>query len=254
MTGRLAGKSCLITGTGGSIGRASALWFAREGARIVGCDINEEQGAITEKLVREAGGDMVSIQPVDLTDMDECRRLVDFTIERNGGIDVLFNNAAMAYFGWMGEISEADFRRTMEEEVTIVFLLCQAAWPHLKERGKASIINMASAAAHQPCAVVPGVAHSAAKAAVWSMTREFAMEGGPHGIRANSISPGPVVSNQTEVYLRDPEFWGVMGKKVLLGRPGEPDDIAGCAVFLASDESSWMTGADIRVDGGMTAW
>jgi NAD(P)-dependent dehydrogenase (short-subunit alcohol dehydrogenase family) len=253
MAGRLEGKNCLITGTGGSIGRASALWFAREGATVIGCDVNAEQAAITESQVKQVGGKMVSLHPCNLTDVADAERLVKFAIE-HGGIDVLFNNAAMAYFGWMGEISAADFRRTMEEEVTIVFLLSQAAWPHLIKRGRASIINVASAAAHQPCAVVPGVAHSAAKAAVWSMTREFAMEGGKYNVRANSISPGPVVSNQTESYLKDPAFWGVMGTKIMLGRPGQPNDIAGCAVFLASDESAWITGADIRVDGGMTAW
>lgn len=254
MTGRLAGKRCLITGTGGSIGRASALWFAREGAHIVGTDVNPEQAAITETLVRGAGGEMTSLHPLDLTSSADCERLVDTALTQLGGLDVLFNNAAMAYFGWMGELSEEDFRKTMNEEVTLVFLLCRAAWPHLTEGQGCSIINMASAAGHQPCAVVPGVAHSAAKGAIHSMTRDLAMEGAKHRVRCNSISPGPVVSNQTEAYLRDPEFWAVMGQKVMLGRPGEPNDIAGCAVFLASDESSWITGTDIRVDGGMTAW
>jgi NAD(P)-dependent dehydrogenase (short-subunit alcohol dehydrogenase family) len=252
--GRLAGKNCIITGSGGGIGRASALWFAREGARIVGCDINPERGAATLEAVRAAGGEMVSLDPCDLTDAAHCKRLIDFAIESYGGFDVLFNNAAMAYFGWMDEISETDFKRTLDEEVNVVFLLTQAAWPHLTQRSKSSIVNVASAAAHQPCEVVPGIAHSAAKAAVWSMTRQLAMEGGKHGIRANSISPGPVVTNQTQAYLDDPAFWGVMGRKIMLGRPGVPDDIAGCALFLASDESAWITGADIRVDGGMTAW
>lgn len=254
MAGRLEGKRCLITGTGGSIGRASALWFAREGAQIIGCDINTERAEITQRMVRDAGGTMESMHPVQLTEMEGCRQLVDFAVERMGGFDVLFNNAAMGYFGWMGDFSEGDFRRTLTEETTIVFLLCQAAWPQMVKRGNISIINVASASAHQPSPVVPGIAHTAAKAAVWSMTRQLAMEGAKHQIRCNSISPGPVVSNQTEAIIKDPAFWGVMGKKIMLGRPGRPEDIAGCAVFLASDESSWVTGADFRVDGGMTAW
>jgi len=254
MEGRLEGKVCLISGTGGSIGRASALRFAAEGAVIVGCDLNAAAGQSTTEAVNLSGGRMISMQPCDLTSDDDCKRFVDLAVSTYGGIDVLFNNAAMAYFGWMTDPPTDFFARTMNEEVNVVYLLCRAAWPHLISRGQASIINVASAAAHQPCAVVPGIAHSAAKAAVWSMTRQLAMEGGKHRVRANSISPGPVVSNQTRSYLEDPAFWGVMGQKIMLGRPGQPDDIASCALFLASDESSWITGADIRVDGGMTAW
>src|SRR3546814_2418640 len=97
---------------------------------------------------------------------------------------------------------------------------------------------------------VSGIAHTAAKGAVWSMTRQLAMEGAKHQIRCNSISPGPTVTNQTEAYIKDPAFWDVMGPKIMLGRPGRPEDIAGCALYLASDESNWVTGADFRVDGG----
>jgi NAD(P)-dependent dehydrogenase (short-subunit alcohol dehydrogenase family) len=253
MAGRLANKNCLITGTGGSMGRASALWFAREGARVIGCDINAERASVTEAMVREAGGDMVSLHPLDLTSETACQQLVDFALKQ-GPIDVLFNNAAMAYFAWIQDMDVAAFRRTLDEEVTIVFLLCKAAWPHLIARGNASVINVASMVAHQPNSLVPGIAHTAAKGAVWSMTRQLAMEGGLHGVRVNSISPGPVMSNQTEASFTNPARWAVIGKKVMLGRVGQPEDIAGAAVFLASDESSWITGADLRVDGGVTAW
>ena len=251
---RLQQKVSVITGSGGSIGRAACLKFAAEGALVVGCDINSEAAQQTLEQVRAGGGQMVSLHPCDLTKIEDCERLVSLAIENHGRIDVLYNNAAMAYFGWMTEMTPEMFMRTIIEELNIVFLLTRCAWPHLVKQRKASIINTASAAAHQPNAVVPGVAHSSAKAGVWSMTRQFAMEGGKHQVRANSISPGPVVSNQTKAYLEDPAFWKVMGQKIMLERPGQPDDIANCAVFLASDESSWITGADIRVDGGMTAW
>jgi NAD(P)-dependent dehydrogenase (short-subunit alcohol dehydrogenase family) len=254
MSHRLSGKVCVITGSGGSIGRAACVRFASEGAVIVGCDINSSAAQDTVTQVQAAGGEMLSVHPCDLTNTADCERLMKLTIDTHGGIDVLYNNAAMAYFGWMTEMTPEMFMRTVVEELNIVFLLSRVAWPHLVKRGKASIINTASAAAHQPNAVVPGVAHSSAKAGVWSMTRQLAMEGGKYQVRANSISPGPVVSNQTKAYLEDPQFWSVMGQKIMLGRPGQPDDIANCAVFLASDESSWITGADIRVDGGMTAW
>jgi NAD(P)-dependent dehydrogenase (short-subunit alcohol dehydrogenase family) len=253
MAGRLANKNCLITGTGGSIGRASALWFAREGGKVIGCDINAERASATEAMVQEAGGNMVSLHPLDLTSETACQRLIDFAL-KHGPIDVLFNNAAMAYFAWIQDMDVSTFRRTLDEEVTIVFLLCKAAWPHLVARGKCTVINVASMVAHQPNSLVPGIAHTAAKGAVWSMTRQLAMEGGPHGVRVNSISPGPVMSNQTEASFTNPARWAVIGKKVMLGRVGQPEDIAGAAVFLASDESSWITGADLRVDGGVTAW
>src|SRR3546814_4072983 len=106
--------------------------------------------------------------------MKGCERLVNFALERMGGFDVLFNNAAMAYFEWMEDYSEEDFRRTLTEETTIVFLLCKAAWPHMVERKNISIVNIASASAHQPNMAVPGIAHTAAKGAVWSMTRQLA--------------------------------------------------------------------------------
>src|SRR3546814_19576805 len=119
--------------------------------------------------------------------MKGCERLVNFALERMGGFDVLFNNAAMAYFGWMEDYSEEDFRRTLTEETTIVFLLCKAAWPHMVERKNISIVNIASASAPQPNMAVPGIAHTAAKGAVWSMTRKLAMEGAKHQIRCNPI-------------------------------------------------------------------
>lgn len=254
MAGRLEGKRCIITGTGGGIGRASALWFAREGARIVGCDIKSEWADITQGMVRDAGGTIDTLSPVDLTTMAGCEKLIDFALEKMGGFDILFNNASMAYFGWMEDFTEEDFKRTYLEETTIVFLLCKAAWPHMVDRKNVSIINVASASAHSANPAVPGIAHTGAKAAVLSMTRQLAMEGAKHQIRCNSISPGPTVTNQTEAFINNPEFWDVMGPHIMLGRPGRPEDIAGCAVFLASDESSWITGTDIRVDGGMTAW
>lgn len=252
--GRLAGKVCLITGSGGSIGLESALQFAREGAQIIGCDIDVDRSRAAAEHVRAMGGEMVSLEPCDLTDSKDCGQLVELAVSTFGRIDVLFNNAAMAYFGWLDELSVADFRRTLEEETTLVFQLTQAAWPHLIKSTAGAIVNVASLVAHQPQERVGAIAHGAAKAAVCAMTRQMAMEGAKHGLRANSISPGIILSNQTREFVADPENWASMGRKVMLNRPGEPRDIAACALYLASDESSFVTGADIRVDGGMSAW
>jgi NAD(P)-dependent dehydrogenase (short-subunit alcohol dehydrogenase family) len=253
MAGRLMDKVCIITGTGGSMGRAAALAFAREGARIVGCDINVATGAETVEAVQAIGGQMVSIQPCNLTDSLQCKALIDLAIESFGRIDVLYNNAAMAYFGWVDQISHEDWYKTMNEEINLVFLLTQAAWPHLQKHG-ASIINTASVAARIGFKLLPSIAHSTAKGAIVAMTRHLAMEGRLHGIRANSISPGVIETTQTRPLLKDKIWTEDMLGKTMLGRLGQPEEVAWVALFLASDESSFVTGADLVVDGGATAW
>ena len=251
--GRLANKVCLITGSGGSIGCAAALWFAREGACVVGCDVNAAAGEETVAKVHAAGGNMVSLQPCNLTKAGDCQQLVDFALEHFGRIDVLFNNAGAAYFGWLPELSADDWHRTINEEVNLVFLLTQAAWPELVKTGGV-IINTASVSAWLSYKVLPAIAHTAAKGAVLAMTRQLAMEGAPNGIRANSISPGLIETNPTRTLLADEDWSKTMLDKIMLGRPGTPEEVAAVAIFLASDESSFITGADIRVDGGTTAW
>jgi NAD(P)-dependent dehydrogenase (short-subunit alcohol dehydrogenase family) len=254
MTGRLKGKTCLITGTGGSIGRAAAEMFCAEGAEVVGSDINPEGAQETLRRAVESGDAFDSLHPLNLTDADSCDLLVKFTLEKYGKVDVLLNCGAMAYFEWMDKITADTWMRTINEELNLVFLLCKAAWPHLLSRRNASIINIASISAHIALSFLPGIAHSAAKGGVLSMTRQLAMEGGKYRLRANSISPGVIASNQTMAFLNDPQnLAGVQQELMLNHRVGEPNDIAACALYLASDESSWVTGADFVVDGGMTA-
>lgn len=254
MSHRLQGKVCIITGTGGSMGRAAALMFAQQGAKVVGCDIYHEAAQETVDAVKSMGGEMVSLNNCDLTDPANCTRLVELAVSEFGRIDVLFNNAAMAYFGWIDQISNEDWHRTIDQELNLVFHLVRAAWPELIKSPGASIINTASVSAWSTYRMLPGIAHSAAKGAVLSMTRQLALEGRVHGLRANSISPGLIESKQTIPLLQDPEWAETMVGKVMLGRLGKPEEVAATALFLASDESSFITGTDIRVDGGTTAW
>jgi NAD(P)-dependent dehydrogenase (short-subunit alcohol dehydrogenase family) len=253
MSSRLSGKVCIITGTGGSMGRAAAVAFAREGASVVGCDLDVESAEATVHAVRQEGGTMESLQPCRLSNSAECQALVDFAVRKFGRIDVLFNNAAMAYFNWLEDITDDEWDRNRRDEVDLVFYLTRAAWPHL-ERSRGVVVNTASLTALMSFKNLGSLAHTTAKAGIIGMTRQLAMEGREHGIRANSISPGVIETNQTREQLKDPEWAGSMLGKTLLGRLGRPEEVASVALFLASGESSYVTGVDIVVDGGMKVW
>lgn len=251
--GRLEDKVALVTGIGNGIGRACALMFARHGARVFGADIDAAAAQRTLDQAREQGLAIDGLFPCDLTRKADVERWVEASARRHGkAIDILVNAAAWAAMVPIESMDyEQHWRRTLVFELDLVFLACQAAWPHLKVRG-GSIINFASANAYQALEGSPALAHCAGKGGVLAMTRQLAMEGAPHGIRANTVSPGLIETAAT----RDipPDIKEAFVAKHMIKRIGQPDDIAWCATFLASDESAWVTAADFAVDGGATKW
>jgi NAD(P)-dependent dehydrogenase (short-subunit alcohol dehydrogenase family) len=256
VTRRLAGKVALVTGIGAGIGRGCALVFAREGATVYGCDIDAGRARATVSTALAAGLSVSSSESVDLTAPADVQRCVDEILQRHGKIDVLVNAAAInPQFAPVAAMSyEQLWVPTMVGEADIVFLMCKAVWPHLIAGGGASIINFASVAALRGTEIAGMLAHCAGKGAVLAMTRQLAVEGGPHNIRVNSIAPGLVATLATASQgLTEGERRDRIAAGIPLRRIGQPEDIAHCALYLASDESSWVTGSNITVDGGATA-
>ena len=255
MSKRLEGKVALITGTASGQGRVAALRFSEEGAKIVGCDLNAEGAEQTLRQVRDRGGEMLSLGPLDLTDEAEVARLIEAAEGEFGGIDILYNNAASLRPGSY-TMSREDFEFTMSNEVTIVWLATKAAAPVLGRGGGGSVINTASVSGTTGSGFVgnaPGLfSHSIGKAAVIRMTELLAIELAPLGIRVNTICPGIIDTEATRALL-GPEESAVRARwleTTLIPRIGRPEDIVNMALFLASDESSYITGSKICVDGG----
>jgi NAD(P)-dependent dehydrogenase (short-subunit alcohol dehydrogenase family) len=253
MSSRLEGKVCVITGTGGSMGRASAVAFAREGAQLVGCDVAVEPAEETVEIVRAAGGEMVSLQPCRLSDPAECAKLVELAVGEFGRVDVLFNLAARSHFHRLEDFTDEEWAAAQQDEINLVFYLTRAAWPHL-QRSHGVVVNMASLNGSLSFKLLASLAHTTNKAAIIGMTRQLALEGSEYGIRVNSISPGFIESGATRGELEDGEFGRQMRDRTLLGRFGQPEEAANVALFLASEESSYVTGIDLVVDGGMKVW
>jgi meso-butanediol dehydrogenase / (S,S)-butanediol dehydrogenase / diacetyl reductase len=249
MTGRLEGKIACITGTGSGMGRSAAVHFAAEGALVVGCDLNAEGNAETIALVEDIGGHMDGRAPVDLGDFEQCKSWIDQAVATHGRLDILWNNASAVVFATIDQMTVEEWDFSIRNELSIVFFVTKAAWQHLAANGGV-IINTASVAGHG--GGPGGIAHSATKAAVLGMTHVMAAEGAAHGIRAVSISPGAIETPGSAEQLAIPGATEALLARSLIPRLGQPDDIARAAVFLASDDASFVTGADFLVDGGLT--
>jgi NAD(P)-dependent dehydrogenase (short-subunit alcohol dehydrogenase family) len=246
-TGKLSGRRALITGGDSGIGRAVALAFAREGADVLVSYLESEESDAREtcRLVEDAGGKAVAV-PGDIRDEEHCRSLVDRAVSELGGLDILVNNAAyqMSQPG-IESITTEQFDRVMKTNVYAMFWLCQAAVPHLKPGS--AIINTTSIQAYQPSPQLLDYATS--KAAILNFTKALAQELAPKGIRVNAVAPGPVWTPLIPATL-PAEKVEQFGADTPLGRAGQPAELAPAYVFLASQDSSYITGERIGITGG----
>ncbi|NML17141.1 SDR family NAD(P)-dependent oxidoreductase [Azohydromonas caseinilytica] len=244
---RFTDHTVIVTGAGSGIGRGIAERFAEEGANVV------LAGRTEEKLQAVAGAMDTArtlVQPCDVRDFAQVERLVAATLARFGGIDVLVNNAGIAPEGSVTDTSLEDWHDTLQTDLSGVFHGCKAALPHLMAR-RGCIINVASVSGLGADWAL--AAYNAAKGGVVNLTRSLAMDFGGRGVRVNAVCPSLTRSAMTEDMLKDEALMRRFMERLPLGRPAEPEDIAGVVAFLASDDARFVNGVNLPVDGGVTA-
>ena len=253
MTKRLQGKAAIITGGAAGMGKASVLRFLEEGAKVAIADIDMDAMEHTLEQARRISADVIGIR-TDLTNELSISDMVAETVRRFGAVDVLFNNAGLNHAGLLHETSLEDWERVFSVNARGMFLTCKYVLPIMMEQRKGSVINTAS-----PGAIVGlrGIsAYCASKSAVPALTKSIAIDYAPYQIRANYICPGVILTEMTEKIIQaqpNPDEYREWYRKARpLGRFGQPWEIANAAVYLASDETAFMTGASIVADGGFT--
>jgi NAD(P)-dependent dehydrogenase (short-subunit alcohol dehydrogenase family) len=256
MTGKLAGKVALITGAGSGIGRATAELFAAEGAAVAVVDVRADAATETVDKIAAGGGRALALA-ADVTAADEVEAVVGRAVAELGRLDALYNNAGVDSRGSVAEATEDDWDRCLRVNVKGTFLVSRAAVPHLVAAGGGAIVNQGSVAAL--VGVRNFAAYCAAKGAVVSLTRSMAVDLAPQRIRVNVICPGTVFTPLMEPMLRERGGGDLAAglaatvTKYPIGRLGSPEEIARVALFLVSDDASFLTGSTIAADGGMTA-
>ncbi len=259
MTGRLAGKLALVTGAAQGLGAASATMLAREGARVLCTDLNEAGSAATAAAINdEFGTDTAFSCKLDVTSPDEWKSAVEMARDKLGGLSVLLNNAGIGVRGNIENCTYEDWKRGFAVNVDSVFLGCQTAIPLLKDNQPGSIINISSIAGLIASDTMPG--YNASKAAVWMLSKSVALYCAKMGwdIRSNTIHPTfidtPILDGMAASAGREKSvIMDKLARQIPLKRIGVPDDVANGVLYLASDESRFMTGAELKLDGGISA-
>jgi NAD(P)-dependent dehydrogenase (short-subunit alcohol dehydrogenase family) len=243
----------LITGSGSGIGKSSALLFANEGAVIVVNDLDAVKGEETVGDIRAAGGEAMFVQ-ADVTDAESVKAMVESVIKRYGRIDVLFNNAGISGVGALHEVEPDQWDRVMSINIKGVYLPSKYVLPHMMERRSGSIINMSSCIAE--IGLARRASYAATKGAVLALTKSMQVDYAPYAIRVNALLPGTILTPFVDNYLKtsydDPEqAIASLKTRQLSGDLGRPEDVAHAALFLASDESKFMMGSPLYIDGGV---
>lgn len=255
--GRLEGKTTLITGAASGMGATAARLFGAEGARVAVVDVAEEGESVAASIVAD-GGEAVFLR-ADVTDAGEVEAAVRATREKLGGrLDVLYNNAGIGppEDAAVHELSEDVWDRVMAVNVGGVYLCCRFAIAAILDQSpprSASIVNTASIAGLKGNSTLPSTAYTVSKGAVMALTKQVAISYAADGIRCNALCPGPIETPILQPFFAQPDVRERFEKMIPLGRLGRPEDVANLALFLASDESSFITGALIVIDGGITA-
>ena len=250
---RLADKTVLITGAGSGMGRVAATLFAREGANVIATDLNRDALDATAKLVAEGTSGKLLAIAGDVSNEEDVRRWIDEGSALFGGLHVLYNNAGIFPDDDRSVLTmdEATYRRTLDVNLKGVMLCCKHGIPAIARAGGGSVINVASFVALVGC-TVPQDVYTASKGAVLALTKSLAVQFGPQHVRVNAICPGPILTPMlVELFPNEEEKMKRLNR-IPLGRFGLPEDIAYAALYLASDESTWMTGTEFVVDGGIT--
>lgn len=244
----LADKVAIITGAASGFGKVSAELFAKEGAKVVVADYNLEGAQKTVASIKQAGGEAIAVQ-VDVSNESDVKQLISEAVKHYGKLDILFNNAGTFRPGNVEETSYTDFRTCFAVNVDSIFFACKYAMPSLKQ-SKGVIINTASAGAK--IGFPQAIAYGASKGAVTSMTRAMAVDYAKFGVRVNAICPGTSQTGMTKEALENKEMYNAYLAPIPMGRFGTTEDVAKLALFLASEQSAYITGESISVDGGWT--
>jgi len=259
---RLKGKVAIVTGAGSVIpgmgnGKATAILFAREGARVMLVDYNLEAAEETKRIIYEEGGDCTTFK-ADVSKASDCQSMVETCVQKFGRVDILHNNVGIGGYGGPVETSEEDWDRMIDVNLKSMFLTCKYVLPYMEKQSSGVIINISSVNAVR-CQPAPSVTYACSKAGVIALTREVALQYATKGIRVNTILPGLMKTPMVEFY--NPQAYGDGDVELMwkrrdamspTGKQGEAWDVAYAALFLASDEAKYITGTTLIVDGGST--